>query len=64
MPTSAIRLYDTMTQRIESLDPIETGHVRLYLCGPTTYDHAHAGHARTYVAFDVPFASCEPEVIG
>jgi cysteinyl-tRNA synthetase len=53
MTPSAIRLYNTMTQRIEPLDPIEPGHVRIYLCGPTTYDHAHAGHARTYVAFDV-----------
>ena len=42
-----------MTQRIEDLEPIEAGQVRIYLCGPTTYDHAHAGHARTYIAFDV-----------
>ncbi len=27
--------------------------MRLYVCGLTTYDHAHAGHARTFVAFDV-----------
>ena len=53
MTPSAIRLYNTMTQRIEPLDPTEPGHVRLYLCGLTTYDHAHAGHARTFVAFDV-----------
>ncbi len=53
MPPSAVRLYNTMTQRLEPLTPIEPGHVRLYLCGPTTYDHAHAGHARTFVAFDV-----------
>jgi cysteinyl-tRNA synthetase len=42
-----------MTQRLESLEPIESGHVRLYVCGLTPYDHAHAGHARTCVAFDV-----------
>src|SRR5579883_566270 len=52
-PTSGIRLYNTMTQRLEALEPLEPGHVRLYLCGLTTYDHAHAGHARTNVAFDV-----------
>ncbi|MDP9150552.1 MAG: cysteine--tRNA ligase [Myxococcota bacterium] len=53
MSTSAIRLYNTMTQRLEPLDPTEPGHVKVYVCGLTTYDHAHAGHARTYVAFDV-----------
>jgi cysteinyl-tRNA synthetase len=53
MTSGAIRFYNTMTQRIEALEPIEPGRVRIYLCGPTTYDHAHAGHARTYVAFDV-----------
>jgi cysteinyl-tRNA synthetase len=50
---SAIRLYNTMTQKLESLEPAEPGHVRLYVCGPTTYDHAHAGHARTFIGFDV-----------
>jgi cysteinyl-tRNA synthetase len=51
--TNEVRLYNTMTQRLEPLEPLEPGHVRLYVCGMTTYDHAHAGHARTYVAFDV-----------
>jgi cysteinyl-tRNA synthetase len=53
MSTGAVRLYNTMTQRVEPLEPLEPGHVRLYVCGLTTYDHAHAGHARTFVAFDV-----------
>jgi cysteinyl-tRNA synthetase len=53
MPTSAVRLYNTMSQRLELLAPADPTHVRLYVCGPTTYDHAHAGHARTFVAFDV-----------
>jgi len=53
MPTGAVRLYNTMTQRLEPLEPIEPGHVRVYVCGLTTYDHAHAGHARTFITFDV-----------
>jgi cysteinyl-tRNA synthetase len=53
MSTGAVRLYNTMTQRVEPLEPAEPGHVRVYVCGLTTYDHAHAGHARTLVAFDV-----------
>jgi cysteinyl-tRNA synthetase len=53
MSTGAVRLYNTMTQALEPLEPLEPGHVRVYVCGLTTYDHAHAGHARTFVAFDV-----------
>ncbi len=53
MSTGAVRLYNTMTQQLELLEPLEPGHVRVYVCGLTTYDHAHAGHARTFVAFDV-----------
>ncbi len=53
MSTGAVRLYNTMTQQLEPLEPLEPGHVRVYVCGLTTYDHAHAGHARTFVAFDV-----------
>jgi len=53
MSNGAVRLYNTLTQRVEPLDPIEPGHVRMYVCGLTTYDHAHAGHARTFIAFDV-----------
>ncbi len=53
MPSGAVRLYNTMTQRVEPLEPAEPGHVRLYVCGLTTYDHAHAGHARTFITFDM-----------
>jgi cysteinyl-tRNA synthetase len=53
MSTSAIRLYNTMTHALEPLAPLEAGRVHMYVCGLTTYAHAHAGHARTYVAFDV-----------
>jgi cysteinyl-tRNA synthetase len=50
---AAVRLYNSMTQKLEVLEPAEPGHVRVYVCGPTTYDHAHAGHARTFIGFDV-----------
>src|SRR5215472_14424318 len=48
-----LELYNTLTRRIEPLEPLEPGHVRLYVCGVTVYDLAHVGHARTYVVFDV-----------
>ncbi len=53
MQPPTIRFYNTLTQRLEAFEPAEAGHVRMYVCGLTTYDHAHAGHARTYLAFDV-----------
>jgi cysteinyl-tRNA synthetase len=53
MPERSPVLYNTMTQRLEPLAPIAPGRVGVYQCGLTTYDHAHAGHARTCIAFDV-----------
>jgi cysteinyl-tRNA synthetase len=53
MPETTTNLYNTMTQRVEPLTPIVPGRVGVYQCGLTTYDHAHAGHARTFIAFDV-----------
>jgi cysteinyl-tRNA synthetase len=48
-----VRLYNTLTQKVEDFVPREPGKVKLYVCGITTYDRAHAGHGRTYVTFDV-----------
>jgi cysteinyl-tRNA synthetase len=48
-----VRLYNTLTQKIEDLNPGTPGKVKLYVCGVTVYDLAHAGHARTYTTFDV-----------
>ncbi|BES81428.1 cysteine--tRNA ligase [Pyrodictium abyssi] len=48
----AIRVRNTLGQRLEEFKPLEPGIVRMYVCGPTVYDYTHIGHARTYVAFD------------
>ena len=48
-----IRLYNTLTQKVEDFVPLEPGKVKLYVCGITVYDLAHAGHGRTYTTFDV-----------
>ncbi len=50
-----IRLKNSRTRRVEVLDPIVPGHVSMYLCGPTVYDRAHIGNARSAVVFDVLF---------
>lgn len=46
-------LHNTLSRRRETLVPIEPGHVRIYVCGPTVYDRAHIGNARSEVSGDV-----------
>jgi len=48
-----IKLYNSLTQRKEEFKPKEEGKVGIYVCGITTYDYLHLGHARMLVAFDV-----------
>ena len=48
-----LRIHNTLTRATEVFEPIEPGHVRLYVCGITIYDLCHMGHARFMVAFDV-----------
>ncbi|MBG10152.1 MAG: cysteine--tRNA ligase [Gammaproteobacteria bacterium] len=48
-----VTIYNTLTQRKEPLRPLESGKVRLYVCGMTVYDFCHLGHARMLLAFDV-----------
>ena len=49
----APRIYDTLRESVVPLTPIEPGHVRLYVCGPTVYDHPHIGHMRSCIVYDV-----------
>ncbi len=48
-----LRIYNTLSREMEPFVPLETGHVRMYVCGMTVYDHCHLGHARSMIAFDV-----------
>ncbi|MCF4122029.1 cysteine--tRNA ligase [Antribacter sp. KLBMP9083] len=48
----AIALYNTLSRRVEPLEPMSPGAVRMFVCGPTVYDLAHVGHAKTYTQFD------------
>ncbi len=48
-----IRIYNTLTRKKEELaDPRAQKKIRFFVCGPTVYDYAHIGHARTYIFFD------------
>ena len=48
-----VYLYDTLRGYKVEFTPIHKGRVGMYVCGPTTYDYAHIGHARVAVLFDV-----------
>jgi len=49
----ALKIFNYLTREKEVFEPLQEGHVGMYACGPTVYDHAHLGHAKTYVALDV-----------
>lgn len=48
-----IQTYNTLTRRKEPLVPLTDNHIRLYVCGITSYDYCHIGHARSALAFDM-----------
>lgn len=48
-----IQLYNTLTRRVEPLQTLEPGVVRMYVCGVTVYAEAHIGHAMSALVFDV-----------
>ncbi|WP_165847779.1 cysteine--tRNA ligase [Ammonifex thiophilus] len=47
-----MQVYNTLTKRKEPFVPREPGRVRMYVCGPTTYNYIHLGNARALVVFD------------
>lgn len=48
-----LNLYNTLTRKKEEFKPLKKGKVGIYVCGPTVYGHAHLGHAKSYVSFDI-----------
>ncbi len=49
----SFKLYNTLSRKIENFEPVEKDRVGVYVCGPTVYGHAHLGHAKSYVSFDI-----------
>jgi len=49
----ALRIYNTMSARVEEFRPLRDNEVRMYACGPTVYDYGHIGNFRTFVAVDL-----------
>ncbi len=48
-----LRIFNVLGREKQDFKPIQEGRVGMYVCGPTVYDHAHLGHAKSYVSFDV-----------
>ena len=48
-----MRIHNTLSGKKETLQTLEPGHVKLYVCGITSYDYCHIGHARSALAFDM-----------
>ncbi len=49
----SVKIYNTLKRKKEVFKPIEPGHIKLYVCGITSYDYCHIGHARSALAFDM-----------
>lgn len=48
-----MKFYNTLSRTYEEVVPIEAGHIGMYTCGPTVYDHAHIGNFRAYIFEDL-----------
>ncbi len=48
-----LKIYNTLTRRLEDFLPLEPGKARVYGCGPTIYDYPHIGNFRTFMVFDL-----------
>ncbi|NPA46338.1 MAG: cysteine--tRNA ligase [Chlorobi bacterium] len=46
-------IYNSLSGKKEKFEPLIPGHVGMYVCGPTVYNHVHLGNLRTFVSFDV-----------
>ncbi len=48
-----MKIYNTLTRKIEEFVPKDKNEVKMYTCGPTVYSYAHIGNLRTYIMEDV-----------
>ncbi len=49
----SLRVHNSLARDKEAFQPADPGAVRMYVCGPTVYDRAHLGHARSALVYDV-----------
>ena len=48
-----MKIYNTLSRKVEEFVPYEEGKVKMYTCGPTVYSYAHIGNLRTYIFEDI-----------
>ena len=48
-----MKLYNTLSKKVEEFIPIEENKVKMYTCGPTVYHYSHIGNLRTYISEDI-----------
>jgi len=48
-----LKLYNTLTNKVENFVPLNPPDVGMYICGPTVYDYFHIGNARTFIMADI-----------
>lgn len=48
-----MKLYNTLTRRVEDFTPQDPKRVKMYTCGPTVYSFAHVGNFTSYVYWDL-----------
>ena len=53
MSPPPVRLYSSLSRRLETLEPVTPGRVTIYTCGSTVYRYAHIGNLRTYLFGDI-----------
>jgi len=49
----SLHIYDSVKKTKLAFEPIQNNDVKVYVCGPTVYDDAHLGHARSAIVFDL-----------
>lgn len=50
-----LRIHNSLTGKKDVFQPINEGHVGMYVCGPTVYSNVHLGNCRTFMSFDMIF---------
>ena len=48
-----MKIYNTLTKKVEELIPHEEGKIKMYTCGPTVYHYSHIGNMRNYIGHDI-----------
>src|SRR3990167_10281695 len=48
-----LKLYNTLSRKVEAFKPIDPQKVGIYTCGPTVYREVHIGNFRTYIGADI-----------